>query len=319
MLKPNSIHYLNTVLLITTIVILLFVRADKKEDIKHTDAFNQFYNIFSLETPTNLEFAGEKIPINDMEIYERYDREILTNVYWQSQTLLMIKRAARFFPIIEPILKQNGIPDDFKYLAIAESGLQNVSSPAGAVGYWQFLDKTALRYGLQVNEEVDERYHIEKSTEAACKYFKEAYLVFNNWTLAAASYNMGIEGVKRQLQQQNVTNYHDLYLNIETSRYVFRAVSFKEIMINPVKYGFHILPNHLYFPRATAKVKTEQTIPDLTVLCDKYQLNYKTLKLLNPWLRKPKLTVEQGKSYYISIPKSGGANLNRQDTLLFEQ
>ncbi len=282
---------------------MLFIRADRTYDDKMASEFEQYYRIYSLSIPDKLVFAGEGVPLGNFDVKERYDRELLTNVYWQSQTILLLKRANRFFPTIERILKKNGIPDDFKYLAVAESGLQNVSSPAGAVGYWQFLDKTGKMYGLEVNEEVDERYHLEKSTEAACKYFKEAYSAFGNWALVAASYNMGIEGVKKQLQQQRVNSYYDLYLNTETSRYVFRTLAFKQIMENPALFGFKLNRKHLYDEVATIKVKVSQTIPDLTLLATQNGANYKLLKLMNPWLRKPNLTVAAGKTYYIALPK----------------
>src|SRR6478609_5553046 len=203
---------LTGLVLLFAVLGLLLMQYSGPEDVKRQAEFEQYYKIYSLALPDSLTFAGETVPMSDLEVKERYDKELLTNVYWQSQTLLMLKRANRFFPTIERILKRNGIPEDFKYVVVAESGLQNVSSSAGAVGYWQFLDKTGKMYGLEINEEVDERYHIEKSTEAACRYFKEAYAEFGNWALVAASYNMGIEGVKKQLQQQRVNSYYDLYL-----------------------------------------------------------------------------------------------------------
>ncbi len=280
-----------------------FIHATLTEDDKMQREFETYYKIYSLASPDKLVFAGESVPLTDFDIQERYDREILTNVYWQSQTLLMIKRAHKFFPIIEPILAKNGIPDDMKYLALAESGLQNVVSPAGASGYWQILEATAKNYGLEVSADVDERYHIEKSTEAACRYFKEAYKVFNSWSLVAASYNMGIDGVRKQLQQQGVTNYYDLLLNTETSRYVFRTLAIKEIIERPRSYGFNVTNNHKYAQVPTVKIKVTRTIPDLI----KYSLdngcNYKVLKLMNPWLRNKSLTVQSGKFYYIELPK----------------
>lgn len=280
-----------------------FIHATLTEDDKMQREFETYYKIYSLASPDKLVFAGESVPLTDFDIQERYDREILTNVYWQSQTLLMIKRAHKFFPIIEPILAKNGIPDDMKYLALAESGLQNVVSPAGASGYWQILEATAKNYGLEVSADVDERYHIEKSTEAACRYFKEAYKVFNSWSLVAASYNMGIDGVRKQLQQQGVTNYYDLLLNTETSRYVFRTLAIKEIIERPRSYGFNVTNNHKYAQVPTVKIKVTRTIPDLI----KYSLdngcNYKVLKLMNPWLRNKSLTVQPGKFYYIELPK----------------
>jgi hypothetical protein len=226
--KPSYFFYVINICLLA-LALGIFIKADVSEDQKAKSGFQSNYQIYSIPTPEFCTFAGQKISLRDPDAQERFDREMLTNVYWQSQTILFIKRANRFFPSIERILRQQGIPLDFKYLAIAESGLQQVVSPAGAAGYWQFLDKTGKRYGLEITEEVDERYNIEKSTLAACKYFKEAYAQFGDWALVAASYNMGIEGVKRQVRSQSIKKYEDLYLNTETSRYLFRILSIKEI------------------------------------------------------------------------------------------
>lgn len=317
----SSVIFLCGVLLTLAVV---FLNASDTEDDKLQTEFEQYYKIYTLNIPEKLWFAGEAVPMNDFEVKERYDRELLTNVYWQSQTLLMLKRANRFFPTISTVLKQNNIPDDFKYLAVAESGLQNVSSPAGAIGYWQILDKTGKQYGLEITEEVDERYHIEKSTEAACRYFKEAYREFNSWALVAASYNMGIEGVKKQLQSQGVNNYYDLYLNTETSRYVLRTLAFKEIMEKPHLFGFNYTPKHLYNPIPTIQVKVTKSIPDLSKFALDNGANYKLLKVLNPWLRKSSLTVAEGKTYYISLPKDKIAKTDvwndvLNDTILLEK
>jgi membrane-bound lytic murein transglycosylase D len=288
------------------------------------EAFKEHYKIFALGMPKTLSFAGQKVPLNDYDVIERYDREILTNVYWQSQTLLLLKRANRYFPLIEPILKAHQIPDDFKYVALAESGLQHVVSPANAAGFWQFLDKTGKRYGLEVNEEIDERYHIEKATKAACLYFKDAYNQLGDWSLVAASYNMGIEGVKRQLQNQGMGSYYDLYLNTETARYLFRIMAIKEICEKPDKYGFYLLEQDKYTPIATVKVKVDLSINNLAMWSKSNYINYKMLKLLNPWLRKPTLNVAPGKVYYIDLPKDKimASPLAKQiinDTLLLDQ
>lgn len=286
---------------------VLFIQATLTDEDKQQKEFETYYKVYSVAIPERFVFAGEQVPFSDFDVQERYDREILTNVYWQSQTLLMLKRAHKFFPTIEPILAKNGIPDDMKYLVLAESGLQNLVSPAGAAGYWQMLDATAKNYGLEISTEVDERYHIEKSTEAACKYFKEAYAVFNSWALVAASYNMGIEGVRKQLQQQGVSNYYDLFLNTETSRYVFRSIAIKAIVENPKSFGFNLLPAHAYKPIKTVKVKVNQPIADLTKYSLNNNCNYKLLKLLNPWLRNKSLNVQPGKVYHIELPKDKAA------------
>ncbi|MBP7399241.1 MAG: lytic transglycosylase domain-containing protein, partial [Chitinophagales bacterium] len=193
---------------------------------------------YAIKLPKELSFAGEKVPMQDFEVRERLDRELTVNSYWHSNTLQNLKLAHRWFPTIEKILAENNIPDDFKFVALAESGLRNVVSPASAEGYWQFLAGTAKEYGLKVNEQVDERYDVEKSTQAATKYFANAYKKFNNWTLAAASYNVGMGAIEKNLTYQDVSNYYDLYLNTETSRYIFRILAFKVIYENTEKFGF---------------------------------------------------------------------------------
>ena len=208
-------------------------------------------NIYPPQLPASLNFAGEQVPMNDQEVRERIDKELMITTYWHSNTLRLMKMSNRFFPIIEPILAQNGIPDDFKYLAVAESGLEPVTSPAGAKGYWQFLKGTAKEYGMEVNSEVDERYHIEKATRAACKYIKSAQEKFGSYTMAAASFNMGRTGLNNQISRQKQSNYYNLLLNNETSRYVPRILVYKEIFSNPGKYGFQLngaemYPQHSY-------------------------------------------------------------------------
>jgi membrane-bound lytic murein transglycosylase D len=291
-------------LLIFGLSLGLFIQASDTEDQKAKQGFEQAYHVYSIELPASLTFANEKISLQDPDVLERYDRELLTNVYYQSQMLLYIKRAGRFFPTIELILKEQQIPQDFKYLAVAESGLQLVVSPAGAAGYWQFLDKTGKHYGLEVNEEVDERYHLEKSTLAACAYFKDAYDKFGSWALVAASYNMGIEGVRRQMNTQHLNTYEDLYLNTETSRYLFRILAIKEVMENPEKYGFHVPFNQRYKEPETVTLLADISISSLVELAHDNASNYKLIKWYNPWLRKPFLNVSPGKSYAIKWPAS---------------
>ena len=267
--------------------------------------FNEDYKIYSLNIPETLDFCGEPVPIIDQDVYERMDRELLVNTYWQSNSLLYHKRASKWFPVIEPILKENGVPDDFKYLALVESGLMNVVSPAGAAGFWQILKKTGQEFGLEVNSDVDERYHVEKATVAACKYLKQAYELHGSWTLAAASYNMGISGVGRQLKRQKANDYYDLLLNDETSRYVFRILAAKEIHENPTKYGFHYRLKDLYMPRETYTVTVDTTVNDLVAFADLYKVNYKILKVFNPWLRQTYLPNKSRKKYKILFPKAG--------------
>lgn len=255
--------------------------------------------------PSEVDFAGEKTPLQISDVRERFDRELLVNANLHSSTILILKRANRAFPIIEPILKQYGVPDDFKYLAVIESGLVNVVSPAGARGVWQFMPETAKERGMEVNENVDQRYDLVKSTEAACRYFLSAKAKFGSWTLAAASYNGGMSGVNKQIDIQKVSNYYDLLLTEETSRYVFRILALKEIMKNPVKYDFNILPADMYENLPTRTIEIDSSITDLATFAKGQGINYKILKIHNPWLRETKLINDTGKKYQIEIPLKG--------------
>lgn len=253
--------------------------------------------------PNAAEFAGELAPLHIEDVRERFERELIVNANLDASTLLIIKRSARFFPIIEPILEKNGVPDDFKYLAVAESALMNATSSAGAKGFWQFMPTTAKERGMEVTDFVDERYHVEKSTEAACKYLLDAKRKFGSWTLAAASYNGGMAGVQKQMDIQNETNYYDLLLTEETHRYVFRILALKEVMKNPATYGFTFSAAELYKPIPTKKVVVDTTINDLVRFAKLQGINYKTLKYHNPWLRDKKLPNLNRKSYEILIPQ----------------
>ena len=255
--------------------------------------------------PTAIDFAGEKAPLQIADVRERLDRELLVNANLHSSTILIIKRANRAFPIIEPILKQYGVPDDFKYLAVIESALTNAVSPSGAKGVWQFMPETAKEKGMEVNESVDERYHLQKATEAACKYLVAAKQKFGNWTLAAASYNGGMNGVNTKIVEQQVADYYDLLLTDETSRYVFRILALKEIMKHPDLYGFEVDKNEMYDYIPTKTIEVDSSITDLAVFAKKQGINYKILKIHNPWLRDKKLSNPTKKKYLIEIPTSG--------------
>jgi len=263
------------------------------------------YKITAVEVPDNMDFAGEAVPLHNPDIKERLDRELLVNTYWQSNMIIMIKRANKYFPIIEPMLKEHGLPDDFKYLAIAESGLDNVRSPAGAAGFWQFLKGTGKEYGLEVNDYVDERYHLEKATKVAADYLKKSKERFGSWTAAAGAYNAGNAGISRQMKRQDVDDYYDLLLNNETSRYVFRILAFKEIVGNPEKYGFYLKESDLYNRVPTYKVKVDTAVTDFAAFAKNFEINYKILKIHNPWLRDTFLKNASGKEYYIEIPEIG--------------
>ncbi|MCK6616922.1 MAG: transglycosylase SLT domain-containing protein [Cyclobacteriaceae bacterium] len=260
------------------------------------------YLAVSYDLPAFLSFAGEPVPLEIPDVLERLDRELQINIYLHSSTIFLMKRANRWLPQMQEILRKHNIPDDFKYLPLIESGLLNDTSPKEAVGYWQILKSSGRELGLEIEKEVDERYDPLKSTEAACKYLNNAYRKFGNWTLVAASYNRGIAGVGRALENQQVDNFYDLHLVDETSRYVFRIIAIKEIIENPARYGFNVNPKHLYQPEKLRYVEVTQTIPDLVKFAKQQGVNYKLLKRHNPWLRDDRLTVRRGKTYSIALP-----------------
>jgi len=263
------------------------------------------YQISAIDIPDDLNFAGEPVPMEDPEIMERVDREFLVNTYWQSNALLLMKRANKYFPIMEPILAKNNIPEDFKYLAVAESGLQNVVSPAGATGFWQIMKTTGREYGLEVNNNVDERYHIEKSTQVACEYLNKWKNKFGTWTLTAAAYNAGPGGIQKYMGIQKVDDYYDLLLGQETGRYVFRILAIKEILSHPEKYGFEVKGEDLYRKVPTFTVEVDTAVQDWADFAGLYEINYKLLKRHNPWLREPHLNNASRKKYAIEIPNKG--------------
>lgn len=259
-----------------------------------------------VEIPLSMQFAGESISLKNFDIREALDRELLVNSYFQSQTILYLKKSKRYFHLIEPILKRNNIPDDFKYLSLAESGFQEkIISPAGAVGLWQLMKKAATENGLEVNNEIDERYNIEKATEAACRYLNHSYKVYGSWINVAASYNAGISGIMRQTELQDSKNYFDLQLNEETSRYVYRILALKLILENPEKYGFKVTEEEKYPILACREVVLTGSVLDFPAYAHKQGINYKMLKYFNPWIRQSFLRNPTGKRYLIKIPEAG--------------
>ncbi|MCL2074453.1 MAG: lytic transglycosylase domain-containing protein [Marinilabiliaceae bacterium] len=317
--REIRIWSISTSILAVGLIINLFVRSSEpvflqpeetpqeetpqEEKIK---TFEQFYGIFSLPIPEQLDFAGENVPLKKYYVRESFDRELLVNTYWQSQTILLIKRANRYFPVIEPILKENKVPDDFKYLALIESGfVPRAVSPAGAAGIWQFMKDTAKEYGLEVSNEVDERYHVEKSTEAACKYLKKAYNKYRSWTLAAAAYNAGMGGIDRQMSIQKQKNYYDILFNDETARYVFRILAIKQILSDPEQYGFYVNKEDLYrpIPFKIVEIPDSVSIENLSDFAQEHKTTYREIKDLNPWLRETALLNKTKKSYSVKVPK----------------
>ena len=301
--KANRILIVLSILVISTVLINAVSNADDTHEMRDPieKSTSELYDIKALVIPENLDFSGEKVPLQDSDVYERIDRELLVNTYWQSNGLLMFKRAHKYFPVIEPILARNGVPDDFKYLALIESGLQNVTSPSGAKGFWQIMKATGKEYGLEINDNVDERYDLEKSTEVACQYILKAKERFGSWSLAAAAYNAGNKRIADRLEQQKVSNYYDLLLNDETARYVPRIIAVKEILSHPKKYGFSFETQDLYKPLISYQVRVDTVISDMARFAKNFDMTYKELKILNPWLREAKLNNKSRKEYFIKI------------------
>lgn len=284
---------------------LAFRESDKSEETVEVKRDGRLqYKWYVPETPRSISFAGERVPLERWDVKEQMDRELLYNYYAQYSTLYILRLSTRYFPVIEPILKANGIPDDFKYLCVAESALRNQTSSAGAVGFWQFLRETGSRYGLEINDEVDERYHVEKATLAACKYLRDAYDKFGSWTAAAASYNCGVAGYNKFSSQQQRSNYYDLLLPEETMRYVFRILAFKHILSQANSIGFIMPAVDAYKPLNTRDITIDSSIKDLAQFSLNNGTTYRMLKILNPWLRDKSLTVKPGKTYTIQLPNS---------------
>lgn len=303
--KKILIALLSIIVLTSIFELIAFYNSTKKIDSNYEDYFSENYNSFKVTIPKNMTFAGEKVPVKEPGVRKAIARELQKNIYEQTHSLFLHKRASRWFPVIEPILKKNDIPEDFKYLAIVESQLTNSVSPQGATGFWQLIDVTARGYGLEITSEVDERYHVEKSTEAACKYFKEAYKMFNNWTLVAASYNRGMGGIQSQLNKQNTENYYKLLLTAETARYIYKVLAVKEILARPHVYGYKISKKDLYGVPSLKKITIDSTIHDLTAFAIAQGYDRETLINLNPWLLSNSLTNTNKKKYVIVFPKKG--------------
>lgn len=267
------------------------------------------YALYKFSLPKSMAFAGEKIPLDDSQVRDRMIRLLIENTYDKTQTLMMHKLSARWFPLIEKILKKYKVPDDFKYLAIVESGFGNQVSAKGASGYWQFIPSTAIHYGLEINDQVDERYDPEKSTIAACKYIKDCYLTFNNWTLTAASYNMGPVALQKVMKIQKEKSYYDLILNKETSAYLFKILAMKEILTRPGFYGYKFDRKQLYAPVPVKKVIIDSSITNLTAFANYHKTTVTLLKLMNPWLISNQLINKENKKYIFKIVKPGFENL----------
>lgn len=283
-----------------SIISLLFLSINFESDNLNSKSG---YNVYALSIPEKMEFCGEYLPLSKPNIRERIDKELLVNTYWQSNGFLLLKRSNKYLPVIEPILESYGIPNDFKYLPIIESGLQNVTSPAGAKGFWQIMRSTGKEYGLEINSNVDERNNLILSTHVACKYLLKAKERFGSWTLAAAAYNAGINKIHNELERQSVDNYYDLLLSEETSRYIYRIFAIKEIFNNPTSYGFNFKKEDLYTYPNTYFVEVDTAVTDFVQFASAFNINYKQLKIHNPWLRERHLNNKSRKKYKIQIPK----------------
>ena len=302
-----KINYILTLILVFCIgASIPILTGSSQVNEQHSAKSEVPYCVTPPTVPAQVTFDGETIDLRRYDRRERMDREMMAFTYMHSTTMLLIKRANRYFPIIEPILKANGIPDDFKYLMVIESNLNNIArSPAGAAGLWQFMPATGREFGLEVNDNVDERYHIEKATVAACKYLKKSYARYGSWTMVAASYNAGVSGVSRQAGRQDSNSYYDLLLNDETARYVFRIVALKLIMQAPEQYGFKVANEEKYPILKYENVELKGSVENFTDYAHKLGINYKILKYFNPWLRQSYLKNPAGKTYVIKVPEKG--------------
>ncbi len=295
---------LSVLAIVGEILICASSREDSEEVLQR--AISNNYRIYSPILPDTMSFAGEKVPLSTYYVHEGLDLEVITNMYRHSSTMLYFKRANRYFPIIEPILKKNGIPSDFKYLCVIESGLTNATSPAKAQGFWQFIPSTGANYGLTVNDEIDMRNNLTASTEAACKYIRSLYNKFHSWTAAAAAYNCGENGLARRISKQSTDNYYDLWLNSETSRYVYRILAMKLIMQNPQKYGFHLRQCDLYPPIPTRAATLSGQNVDLYEFARTNGTSYKMLRMLNPWIQTDVLKNKSNQKYMVQLPVKNG-------------
>lgn len=300
----------NILLIFLTILVLLnstaigyYIYQDNIDRQENEEPVFQFMKTSDVDFPEQFSLAGERVPLERIDVTEAFKKELIVNTYLHSHTIQVLKHAPRYFHTIEPILKEEGVPDDFKYLAVIESSLNPLAvSHAGAVGIWQLMSGTAKELGLEVTKDVDERYHLEKATRAACAYLKKAYQKFGSWTLAAASYNGGMNMLSKQIDRQKETNFYDLLLGEETGRYIYRLLALKQIMEEPHLYDFYV--NQQYPVEPVSLVKVTQSIKDLTEFAKQNGISYKTLKRFNPWLRQTSLKIGKHQTYYIAIPEN---------------
>ncbi len=305
----NKTMFLISALILLILLSSFFYETGEKEESRND--FGQEYKIISPPLPKKISFCGERVPLENWDVKERFEKELIINTYYHSSTILYLKRASRWFPVIQKILRKYRVPDDFKYMAVAESGLENVVSDAGATGFWQLMKNAARKYGLEVNKQIDERYNVEKSTVAACKYLKDAKAKYGSWTLAAASYNLGTNGIDKQIEREKTHNYYNLVLNDETSRFVFRILAIKQVMRHPRLYGFDLKSKDLYPQLRYFVVKVNRSVKHWADFAKRYGYNYRILKMFNPWLRENYLKNKKRKTYYIKLPVKGSIKVIR--------
>lgn len=298
----KKIKLLNNFSVLVILIFVFFISFGISKTRFLTNGNESNYHIYPISIPKKVSFAGEEITLDEDDLIERMDKEFLVNTYWQSNTILLIKRANKYFPQIEKILIDEGVPTDFKYLALIESGLENVTSPSGAKGFWQIMKTTGKEYGLEINSNVDERYNLNLSTRLACKYLKKARDKFGSWTLAAAAYNRGMNGVQNKIANQNQTAYENILFGDETKRYVFRIIALKNIVESPESFGFYVDEGQMYKPIEYEEIKIDKPINNISDFSKDFGLNYKNFKIHNPWLLENHLNNKSRKVYTISIP-----------------
>lgn len=315
-LKQN---YLRIVVSLLALVFIQFAVLYFKGGFENFPSYrNNNFSVFGLNIPRNLSFCGEKIPTNDYALKDNLEKEFFKNKQWKNNAGYLFSKAQKWFPYIEPILKTEGVPDDFKYVAVIESHLSNAVSPAGAAGFWQLVPTTARHYGLVVNENVDERLEVEKSTRAACKLIKYAYSVFKNWTLSAAAYNLGVGGIQNALAKQKSDNYYDLLLNRETGSFIYRILAYKTLFANPENLGLK-KKSLKYYPKVPVKtIKIDSSITNLNHFAKSVKCNIALLKLFNPWLIGDQLSNPDKRIYEFKIPKKPNADYSSYYTDLIK-
>lgn len=302
-MKKSTLFPILTSLLIGILISFSFNTKYETNTNEYESAFEENIKVFAVDIPKNIKFADEKVPLDRFYVKEALERELTVNTYFHSSSIFLLKKANRWFPVIEPILEEYNIPEDFKYLAVAESGLAQVVSPAGATGMWQIMKHTGRELDLEINADIDQRYDVELSTIAACKYLNKAYEKYGNWTLVAASYNAGMNRISKEIKRQQENSYYDMIFGEETGRYVYRIIALKALLEKPEDYGFYLRKKDLYKPYKLKKFTVDTAISNIPAFAKSFDLNYKEFKIYNPWIRQAYLANKSRRTYTIQIPK----------------